>query len=87
MESVVKEFKNDNEDLGDKSTSQKLHMKFASVANDVGEAALEKMGVSLNGFQEAIKAYGQDPQVGQTLAMLQMKQQQDFMALGVPPPM
>lgn len=84
MSSVVKDFQSKGLNLNDKGVSEKLNMEFASNANNVGEAALDKIGVSLEGFEAAIKKYSQDPEVGQKLAMLQMKQQQEFMAMGIP---
>ena len=84
MGSTVKQFKDDGKDLNDRAVVQQLHMKFASVANDAGEAALEQMDVTLSSFKSSIEKYSSDPQVGQALAMLQMKQQQQMMAMGVP---
>ena len=41
-------------------------------------------GVTLDTFRAAIEKYSSSPEVGRTLTMLQMKQQQELMALGVP---
>ena len=59
-------------------------VEFASNANEAGEAALEKEGITLETFRAAIEKYSSSPEVGRTLTMLQMKQQQELMALGVP---
>ena len=54
------------------------------MANEAGEDALQSMGISLNDFRGAIEKYSGDPEVGRTLTMLQMQQQQELMAMGVP---
>lgn len=84
MGELVQGFKQQGKDLREGSVAQELHMQFASVANDKGEEALQSMGISLAQFQKSIEANAQNPQVGRSLAMLQMKQQQALMSLGVP---
>jgi hypothetical protein len=84
MSSVVKEFQKQGLSLSDKVVAEKLNIEFASKANNVGEVALDKIGVTLDGFEAAIQKYSQDRDVGQKLAMLQMKQQQEFIAMGIP---
>ena len=84
MGSIVKQFKSEGKDLKDPSVAQQLQMEFASVANDAGEKALEKMGIGMDSFKTCIDKHSSDPQVGRSLAMLQMKQQQELIALGVP---
>jgi hypothetical protein len=59
-------------------------MEFAGSANEAGEEALEKEGITLDTFRAAIEKHSSSPAVGRTLTMLQMKQQQELMALGVP---
>ena len=61
-----------------------IHLQFAQVANEAGEDALQSMGISLNDFRGAIEKHSGDPEVGRTLTMLQMQQQQELMAMGVP---
>ena len=61
-----------------------LQMEFAGSANEAGEEALEKEGITLDTFRAAIEKHSSSPAVGRTLTMLQMKQQQELMALGVP---
>jgi len=85
MASVVETFKEKGANLYDPSVTQQLQMQFASVANDVGEKALEKMGITQDLFESSIKKHASDPEVGQALGMFQMKQQQEIAALGVPP--
>jgi septal ring factor EnvC (AmiA/AmiB activator) len=84
MRSIVMEFKNDGAHLSDKSVAQAVHMKFASVANDAGEEALKKMGLSLDEFKAGIEQHSNNPEVGRTLTMLQMQQQQELMEMGLP---
>jgi hypothetical protein len=84
MGAIVKQFKAEGKDLKDPSVAQQLQMEFASVANDSGEKALDEMGITMDSFKSNIDKHSSDPQVGRSLAMLQMKQQQELMALGVP---
>ena len=84
MGGIVTKFKSQGQNLRDPSVAQQLQMEFAAVANDAGEEALKQEGITLDGFKAAIEKYSSDPDVGRSLAMLQMKQQQQLMALGVP---
>lgn len=84
MGEIVMKFKMEGKDLMDPSVAQELQMEFAGVANDSGEQALENIGISMDSFKAAIEKHSSDPEVGRALAMLQMKQQQELMALGVP---
>ena len=84
MKELVDAFKSDGKDLRETAAAQELHMQFASVANDKGEEALTGIGVSLAQFQKSIEANASNPTVGRALAMLQMKQQQELMSMGVP---
>eukprot|EP00529_Nitzschia_sp_RCC80_P026947 CAMPEP_0113494670 /NCGR_PEP_ID=MMETSP0014_2-20120614/29222_1 /TAXON_ID=2857 /ORGANISM="Nitzschia sp." /LENGTH=289 /DNA_ID=CAMNT_0000388561 /DNA_START=69 /DNA_END=938 /DNA_ORIENTATION=+ /assembly_acc=CAM_ASM_000159 len=84
MGELVKQFKADGKDLRTPMVAQELQMEFSSVADDAGGDALGAINVSRAQFQKSIEANAQDPQVGRSLAMLQMKQQQAMMAMGVP---
>ena len=84
MEELVQDFKKQGKDLRETSVAQQLHMEFASVANEKGEEALKSMGVGLTQFQKSIEANASNPTVGRALAMLQMKQQQALISMGVP---
>jgi len=84
MSSIVKKLKAEGKDMRNPSVAQQLQMEFASHANEAGESALEKEGITLETFRAAIEKYSSSPEVGRTLTMLQMKQQQELMALGVP---
>jgi len=81
MKGVVKEF--EGKDLKHPAVAQELQMKFASVANDAGENSLKKKNITLNSFRASIEAHSANPAVGRKLAMLQMKQQQDLVAMGI----
>lgn len=84
MRELVQNFKAEGKDLRNPSVAQELQMEFSGVANDAGEAALTKMDISLVQFQKSIEANASNPNVGRSLAMLQMKQQQELLAMGVP---
>lgn len=84
MGDLVKRYKEDGKDLGQRSVAQELHMEFASIANDKGDEALKNIGVTTAQFQKSIEANAQDPTVGRALAMLQMNQQRALMSMGVP---
>ena len=84
MSDLVDGFKAQGKDLKQTSNAQQLHMQFAGVANEKGEEALKSIGVTLAQFQKSIESNASDPNVGQSLAMLQMKQQRAIMSMGVP---
>ena len=84
MSELVESFKTQGKDLSQPSNAQDLHMQFAGVANEKGEEALKSIGVTTEQFQKSIEANAQDPNVGRSLAMLQMKQQRTLAAMGVP---
>lgn len=84
MGELVQTFKAQGKNLRDPSVAQELQMEFSGVANDKGEEALKEVGVSQMQFQKSIEANASNPQVGRSLAMLQMKQQQTLVSMGVP---
>jgi hypothetical protein len=84
MREIVEKFKAQGSSLNDMSVAQQIHMQFAAVANDVGEDALSKLDMTLDDFRFTIEKYSSSPDVARTLAMLQMKQQQELLAMGVP---
>jgi len=84
MNDIIQKLKDSGANLSDPSVIAQMQMEFASSSQEKGEQELEeKMGISLHGFREAIDKYQNDPEVGQALAMLQIKQQKDLMAMGV----
>lgn len=84
MTSIVVSFKEKGANLHDPSVAQELQMQFAAVANEAGERALEKMGIDQDVFRSSIEKHANDAEVGRALAMFQLKQQQELMAIGVP---
>jgi len=84
MGELVQEFKKEGKNLRDPAVAQQLQMEFSSVANDKGEEALKELGVTQMQFQKSIEANASHPQVGRSLAMMQMKQQQALISMGVP---
>ena len=85
MRDLVNEFKEDGLDVSDPSVSQKLQNRFAATANDAGDAALKEIGIDADVFKKSLEKHSQDSVVGRALAMLQMKQQQDLVAMGISP--
>lgn len=84
MADLVQRMNTEGKNLRDPSIAQELQMQFASVANEKGEEALQSMGITQAQFQKSIEANASNPAVGRSLAMLQMKQQQALMSMGVP---
>jgi len=84
MGDLVQGYKKEGKNLRDPTVAQQLQMEFSSVANDKGEEALKEMGISQMQFQKSIEANASNPQVGRSLAMMQMKQQQALVSMGVP---
>jgi len=84
MGDIVKQMKSEGKDLNDPSQAKEVQMQFATVANNAGEKALEAMNIGMDSFKASIDKHSSDPDVGRSLAMLQMKQQQQLIALGVP---
>lgn len=87
MGEIVQSVTDAGRDLHNPIVAQEVQMKFAAVATEAGESALEEDGISMDSFKAAIEKYSSDPEVGRTLAMLQMKQQQELMAFGLRPDM
>jgi len=84
MRDLVQGFKKEGKDLRDPAVAQQLQMEFSSMANDQGEEALKELGITQMQFQKSIEANASHPQVGRALAMMQMKQQQALISMGVP---
>jgi len=87
MVEIVKKYKAEGKNLHDPAVVQGLQMQFASLADEIGEAALKKINLTMADFQGAIEKHKSHPEVGQTLMMLQIKQQQTLIAAGLPAPM
>lgn len=84
MGDLVESMKKEGKNLRDPAIAQELQMQFATVANEKGEEALKSRGVTQAQFQKSIETNASNPAVGRSLAMLQMKQQQTLMSMGVP---
>jgi len=86
MREIVEQFKADGRNLQDPAVANDFQRQFASVANEVGEKALEGIGLTLTDFQASVEKNSGDPQVARSLQMLQMQQQKDLMEMGMVPP-
>ncbi|KAK1745640.1 hypothetical protein QTG54_003564 [Skeletonema marinoi] len=85
MVEIAKEYKAAGKDLKDPKVSQQYQMEASSDANDVAEEKLKsEMDIVMSDFRAAVDKHSRVPAVGQTLGMLQIKQQQELMAAGVP---
>ncbi len=84
MGAIVAEAKAEGKDLRSPAVAQEMQIKFAEQVTEAGEEALKGEGLSMDDFKAAVEKYAADPQVGRTLQMLQLKQQQELMAMGVP---
>ncbi|KAL3779880.1 hypothetical protein ACHAW5_002068 [Stephanodiscus triporus] len=72
-------------DLKDPKVVTQFQLEASTDANEAGEGKLEsEMGITMGDFRSAIDKHSRIPSVGQTLGMLQMKQQQELIAAGVP---
>ncbi len=84
MVEMSRSYKDQGKDLKNPSVSQQYQMEASTDANEAAERALELSGVSMSDFRSAIDKHSRIPSVGQTLGMLQLKQQQELMSAGVP---
>jgi hypothetical protein len=85
MKQVGAEFKADGKNLQDPAVANAFQQKFAALANDAGDSALEGIGLTLKDFQASVEKNSQDPRVARSLTMLQMQQQKDLMEMGLMP--
>lgn len=84
MVEMANTYKSQGKDLKDPQVAQQYQMEASTDANEVAEKALEAKGINMSDFRKAIDKHSRVPSVGQTLGMLQLKQQQELMAAGVP---
>ena len=84
MVEIAKEYTEKGRDLKDPQVSQQYQMEASTDANEKAEAAMQKSGVSMADFRKAVDKHSRIPAVGQTIGMLQLKQQQELMAAGIP---
>ena len=85
MRGLGAEFQAEGKNLQDPAVATAFQQRFASLANDAGDEALESMGLTLRDFQASVEANSQDPNVAESLTMLQMQQQKDLMEMGLVP--
>ena len=72
-------------DFKDPNVVMQFQLEASTDANEAGEGKLEsELGITMGDFRSAIDRHSRVPSVGQTLGMLQMKQQQELIAAGVP---
>jgi hypothetical protein len=86
MKQVASEFQSEGKDLQNPAVANAFQQKFASLANDAGDQALEGIGLTLKDFQASVESNSQNPQVARSLTMLQVQQQRELMELGLMPP-
>jgi hypothetical protein len=85
MIETAKSWKESGKDLKDPLVAQQFQLEASTDANEAGEEKMEsEMGIKMADFRSAIDKHSRIPAVGQTLGMLQMKQQQQLAAGGVP---
>eukprot|EP01082_Thalassiosira_pseudonana_P013277 g12071.t1 g12071 contig6:1158850-1159703(+) len=84
MLEMAQAYKEEGKDLSNPQFAQQYHMEAATDANEVAEAKLKESGVTMSEFRSAIDKHSRIPSIGQAIGMLQMKQQQELMAAGIP---
>ena len=85
MVELAKSWKESGKDLSNPEIMKQFQLEASTDANEAGESKLENdLGISMGDFRKAVDKHSRIPAVGQTLGMLQIKQQQELMAAGVP---
>eukprot|EP00581_Thalassiosira_minuscula_P031063 CAMPEP_0183769264 /NCGR_PEP_ID=MMETSP0739-20130205/20909_1 /TAXON_ID=385413 /ORGANISM="Thalassiosira miniscula, Strain CCMP1093" /LENGTH=290 /DNA_ID=CAMNT_0026008815 /DNA_START=9 /DNA_END=881 /DNA_ORIENTATION=- len=85
MVELAKSWKAQGKDLTNPTVAKQYHIEASTDANEAGEEKMMKeMGIKMSDFRSAVDKHSRLPAVGQTLGMLQIKQQQELMAAGVP---
>lgn len=82
MRGIVEKYKAEGKNLQDYSVQQAVNLDFARMAHETGESALAKEETTLSQFEASIKEHSSNPTVGRALAMFQMRQQEELMAIG-----
>ena len=85
MRTLVREYKEAGKDLQQPAVQNALHMDFANRADGAGTDALEEAGVTMVQFQASVKAHSQNENVARSMAMMQMKQQQELQGMASDP--
>ena len=82
MRTLVAQYKALGKNLQNPVVAQQLNADFANTANEAGEEALlDTCGISQTQFEASIKAHAENPSVARALAVMQMQQQQELMAM------
>lgn len=85
MIELAKAWRADGKNFDDPNVVTEFQLEASTDANEAGEGQLEsELGISMGDFRSAIDRHSRIPSVGQTLGLLQMKQQQELMAARVP---
>jgi hypothetical protein len=85
MIELAKAWRADGKNFDDPNVVTEFQLEASTDANEAGEGQLDsELGISMGDFRSAIDRHSRIPSVGQTLGLLQMKQQQELMAAGVP---
>lgn len=85
---VGQKFEKEGMSMTNPAVAQKFQMEFAACANDAGEDALKKKGVTLDSFKASIEKHQEDPDVGMLLEHLKNKQVEvisEFIGQGMMP--
>lgn len=87
MKELVESYEAEGKNLKDPAVANELNMKFSATGNDFAEEALKEKGISFKSFQASIEKNATNPTVAHALQMIQVKQQQDMMSMGIGPAM
>ena len=83
MKELVESVQAEGKSLEDPAVAKELNVKFAATGNESGEEALKEKGITMGSFQASIENNASNPTVARALQMLQMRQQQELMSMGV----
>lgn len=85
MIEILGKWKESGKNINDPAISKQFQLEASTDANDAGEEKMmASMGIGMSDFRSAVDKHSRIPVVQQTLGMLQIKQQQELMAAGVP---
>lgn len=85
MVEIAKSWQESGKNLRDPEVSKQYQLEASTDANEAAEEKLKaELGITMADFRSAVDKHSRIPAVGQTLGMLQIKQQQELMAAGVP---
>ena len=85
MVELATSWKAAGKDLSNPEVMKQFQLEASTDANEAGEdKLLKELNITMSDFRSAIDKHSRIPSVGQTLGMLQLKQQQELMSAGVP---